>query len=153
MLGWILLLVVVVLVNIGMIMTAFLTNPGLVKDDYYEQGRDYERTVLQLIEARKRLGWQVSLESGVVKVGAPSQLQITVMDRDGKEVTGLSGNLQVYRPSDRQQDMIVSLLETEPGIYRAYYTVMLKGVWDLQVTLKHEEDTYTAEQRVHAEAS
>ena len=149
--GWIALLLVVVTVNAGMIITAFTTNPGLVKDDYYEQGKDYERTVLQLMEALKRLGWNVSMDAGAVKTGQPALLEIRVTDREAKPVSGLEGFLQLYRPSDGDQDAVVSVSEVEPGLYQARYTVMLKGVWDLLLTLKHEQDEYTVEQRIHAQ--
>lgn len=149
--GWIALLLVVLTVNGGMIVTAFKTNPGLVKDDYYEQGKDYERTVLQLMEARERLGWSVAMDSGVVKTGQPALLEIRVTDREASPVTGLEGHLQLYRPSDRDQDAVVSVAEIEPGLYQARYTVMLKGVWDLILTLKHGQDEYTVEQRIHAQ--
>ncbi len=151
--GWIALLLVVLTVNAGMIIAAFKTNPGLVKDDYYEQGRDYERTVQQLMEARKRLGWKVTMEAGTVMTGQPSMLNIKVVGKDGQPVTGLSGHLQLYRPSDRSQDAVVSVSEVEPGSYQASYTVMLKGVWDLILTLKHGQDEYILEQRIHAQSA
>lgn len=151
--GWLLLLLVVLVVNGGMIITAFKTSPGLVKDDYYQQGRDYERTVQQLMEARKRLGWQVTLQPGEVTVGKPATLKIQVLDKAGVQLSGLGGHLQLYRPSDRDQDAIISFSEVAPGQYEAVYTVMLKGVWDLILTLKHGEDRYTVEQRIHVKAS
>lgn len=147
--GWLALLLLVIVVNGGMIVTAFKTSPGLVKDDYYEQGRDYERRVIQLTEARERLGWTVSMDSGEVVVARPATLKIVVTDRDGDVVQGLSGNLQLYRPSDRDQDSIVSLSEVSPGNYHASYTLLLKGVWDLLLTLRQGEDDYLVEQRIN----
>ena len=149
--GWIALLLLVLIVNGGMIITAFKTSPGLVKDDYYEQGRDYERTALQLMETRKRLGWEVSLDSGVVVAAKPATLDVVVTDRDSNAVTGLSGYLQLYRPSDRDQDLVVPLSEVSPGHYQASYTLLLKGVWDLLLTLKSGEDEYMVEQRINAQ--
>ncbi len=151
--GWIVLLVVVLAVNIGMIVTAFKTSPGLVKDDYYEQGRDYERTVLQLMEARQRLGWNVNMDPGVTVSGQLAQLNVTVADREGAPVTGLGGALQLYRPSDRDQDLSVPVAEVEPGLYRASYTLPLKGVWDLLLTLRLGEDEYAIEQRISVKES
>lgn len=150
--GWIALLLLVLVVNGGMIITAFKTTPGLVKDDYYEQGRDYERRVIQLTEARKRLGWDVSMDSGEVVVARPATLKVVVTNRDGEAVRGLSGHLQLYRPSDRDQDSIVSLSEISPGLYEARYTLLLKGVWDLLLTLSQGEDDYVVEQRINVTA-
>ncbi len=146
--GWIVLVVVVFAVNAGMIVTAFTTNPGLVQDDYYEQGKSYERTVQQLMETRHRLGWRLALDSGTVTVGQPARLQVMVQSQEGAPVTGLGGRVQLYRPSDRSQDAVIPLQEVAPGEYQAHYTVMLKGVWDLIVTLQQGEDLYTAEERI-----
>lgn len=145
---WIALLLLVLAVNGGMIVTAFKTSPGLVKDDYYEQGRDYERRVIQLTEARKKLGWTVSMDSGEVVVARPATLKIVVTNRDGEAVSGLSGHLQLYRPSDRDQDSVVSVSEVSPGNYHASYTLLLKGVWDLLLTLRQGDDDYVVEQRI-----
>ncbi len=149
--GWILLLLVVLVVNTGMIMTAFKTSPGLVKDDYYEQGRDYERTVQQLLEARERLGRKVILNPGVVQVGQPKVLKFSVVGKEEEPITGLKGILQLYRPSDRNQDAVISLTEVGAGEYQATFTVMLKGVWDLMLTLERGEDHYTAERRIEVQ--
>ncbi len=149
--GWILLLLVVLVVNAGMIITAFKTSPGLVKDDYYEQGRDYERTVQQLLEARQRLGWKVILNPGVIQVGQPKVLKFSVVGKEEEPITGLTGILQLYRPSDRDQDAVISIAEVGAGEYQATFTVMLKGVWDLMLTLERGEDHYTAERRIEVQ--
>ncbi|MBT3347423.1 MAG: FixH family protein [Thiotrichales bacterium] len=146
--GWLGLLLLVLVVNTGMIITAFKTSPGLVQDDYYEQGRDYERTVLQLMEMRERLGWQISLDEGEVVTSSPATLDVVVKSKTGEPVEGLTGDLQLYRPSDRDQDSIVSLIEVGNGRYQARYTLLLKGVWDLILTLKSGDDLYKVEKRI-----
>ena len=42
-------------VNIVFVAFAIQSNPGLVTDDYYEKGRDYENNVITRIKARNRL--------------------------------------------------------------------------------------------------
>lgn len=151
--GWLALLLVVLAVNGGFIVTAFKTNPGLVKDDYYEQGRDYERTVQQLMETRERLGWKVEMDPGVVTAGLPATVKIKVHGKQNEPVEGLGGYLQLYRPSDSSQDSIISFSEASPGVYHATYTVMLKGVWDLMLTLERGEDRVTEERRIEVKAA
>ena len=147
--GWLSSLIVVVIVNTAFIVTAYKTNPGLVMENYYEQGRNYERTVLQLIDARDSLEWDVSMEVGSVLVSEPATLIVTVLNRKGEAVTGLSGQLQLYRASNQSHDQVVSLSEVESGLYQARYTLVLQGIWDLILTISSDKGDYVVEQRIN----
>ncbi|MCW8847766.1 MAG: FixH family protein, partial [Sedimenticola sp.] len=46
-LGWVGLVVVFLLANFVMIYLAITKNPGLVVDNYYERGQDYEKNMLK----------------------------------------------------------------------------------------------------------
>ncbi|MCW8957281.1 MAG: FixH family protein, partial [Gammaproteobacteria bacterium] len=61
-LGWIALVVIVLVVNIAMISLAFITNPGLVTEDYYEKGIDHEENFNKRMAARSALGWSYRTE-------------------------------------------------------------------------------------------
>ncbi len=43
--GWLILVAVVLAVNIYMILQAFNDFPGLVVDDFYERGQNYEKNI------------------------------------------------------------------------------------------------------------
>ncbi len=67
--GWIGLLVVFIAANIVMIYLAVSHSPGLVVDDYYERGQDYEKNMLK--RQAKNPGWQM-------KVIAPERVDVAM---------------------------------------------------------------------------
>lgn len=148
-LGWLAMVSIVLAVNIGMITTAVVTNPGLVNEDYYEQGRSYEKNVLKQIAARNALGWQVSLEvPELTPLAAPAPYRFTAVDDRGLPLGGAEVVLMAYRPSDAKADFRVPLLETAPGQYQAQVEFPLKGIWDLIIQVKRGEDHYDMARRI-----
>ncbi len=139
-LGWLGLLTVVIGVNIAFITTAIVTNPGLVSNDYYQQGRDHEQHYLQRVADRKALGWNAKLDLPKhVPFGADQDIQLTVSDRSGDPLRGAEVVLNAYRPSDAKADFSVPLQEVAPGQYKTATRFPLKGVWDLIVVVKRDD--------------
>ena len=58
--GWVGLVVVVLGVNLTMVVLAVATNPGLVNDNFYERGRDYEKTLMSRLA--RDPGWTLSAD-------------------------------------------------------------------------------------------
>lgn len=139
--GWIALVVVVLGVNIVMISLAFITNPGLVTEDYYEQGRDHEQNVNKRIAARAALAWSFSADFPIDPVmNRNERYRFTAVDRNGMPLTNGQAALKAYRPSDADADFLVTMSETVPGVYEADVRYPLKGYWEITVSLKHGED-------------
>jgi len=148
-LGWIALVVIVLSVNIAMISMAFLSNPGLVVDDYYERGKDYEKTVNARIAAREALGWNLSLEMDRKPVQhQPSRFLLTAADKVGQPLRGAEVKVHAYRPSDADADFDATLREGRPGQYAGELNFPLKGFWELKMTIRRGEDRYDVSRRV-----
>ena len=139
MIGWLLLVTIVLSINSYMIITSATTGPGLVFDDYYQRGVDYEKKALKLLDDKKQLQWEILLDSTDIKVNEPTTLNILAKDNNGNLIKGLTGILQVYRPSDKNKDQIIQLKENKDGTYYADYTLGLKGKWRLLVSLKQAD--------------
>lgn len=148
--GWIALVVIVLSVNVFMITMAFLSNPGLVVDDYYERGQDYEKTINSRIAARNALGWGLSLDMGGKPVaGRPALLRLTATDNVGMPLGGGQVRVHAYRPSDAEADFEAELSEeATAGLYAGEITFPLKGIWDLQLTVTRGEDQYDVSRRI-----
>ncbi len=147
--GWILLVVVVLGVNAGMITLAITTNPGLVEEDYYEKGRDYERNMQTRKDARSALGWEVALEVPErLALNEPREFRLHIRDRVGLPVRQAHVTLTAYRPSDASADFELQLEEIQPGIYASRFALPLKGLWDLNARVEHGEDVFTLSRRV-----
>ena len=49
-------------VNIVFIVFAITSNPGLVADDYYEKGREYEKDIMARLAGRHNFTWETTTE-------------------------------------------------------------------------------------------
>jgi nitrogen fixation protein FixH len=148
-LGWIALVTIVLGVNIFMVTMAFTTGPGLVHEDYYERGRDYERTIETRIAARAALGWKLKLESArAIKTGQPAAFNLFVEDKVGAPLANANVMVNAYRPSDAESDFVIPLAEKVPGQYVGDLVFPLKGIWDVIIEVKQGEDAYQITRRI-----
>jgi len=147
-LGWLALLFVVIAVNIGFISLAFITNPGLVDKNYYENAQDYEENLVKYRDARTALGWsyQANFPSNPI-INKKELYRLSVVDKVGQPLTAATVTLHGYRPSDASADFQTALSEVGAGIYEGYITYPLKGIWDITVNVLRDEDRYDFSRR------
>jgi len=147
--GWLLLVLVVLVVNAGMITMAFLTNPGLVEQDYYEKGRERERHFQQQLAARNALGWQLTLTPPERIVQGESGLfRLQLLQADDTPLRGAEISVTAYRPADASADFTFPLKEIVPGQYDGFAALPLKGLWDLNIVIRHGSDSYDLSRRI-----
>lgn len=152
-LGWLGLIITVVAINVAFIVTAFKTAPGLVEEDYYEQGRDHEKNFQKKIEARNRLGWDIRLQTPeTIILGKPVDYTVNVVDSAGVPVRDAKVTLHAYRPSDASADMQGPMEIITAGVYQARFALPLKGIWDLKAKISRNEDELELEQRITVQA-
>ncbi|MCW8887504.1 MAG: FixH family protein [Gammaproteobacteria bacterium] len=148
--GWLAILLLVVLVNAAFIITAFMTNPGLVDEDYYEKGKDHERTVQTKIANRERLGWKIDFKiSDQIKANAVTNIHIDLKNSQGELITADSVMLNAYRPSDVSADFSLPMENLAPGRFVVTTKFPLKGVWDLNATVASGEDSLDITRRIN----
>lgn len=147
-LGWLTLIGVVLAVNIGFISLAFITNPGLVDKDYYENAEDYEENLIKYRTARAALGWtyQAAYPQNPV-VNKDALYRLTVVDKAGLPLTAANIKLAAYRPSDASADFEITLAEVDAGIYESNITYPLKGIWEITTLIEREGDKYDFKRR------
>ena len=142
-LGWLALLGVVLAVNIGFISLAFITNPGLVDKDYYENAEDYEENLVKYRTARAALGWtyQADYPNNPI-LNEKTLYRLSVVNKTGLPLTAASIKFIAYRPSDASADFEVSFSEIGAGIYEGDITFPLKGIWEITTVIEHEADKF-----------
>ena len=139
---------VVLLVNIVMITLAFVASPGLVTEDYYEKGQDHEQNVRTRIAARENLGWSFTTDFPQNPVQNRKELyRFNIVDKVGNPLSDAEVSIKVYRPSDANADFDVTMLETLPGRYETFITYPLKGMWELNVLVKRDDDVFDFSRR------
>jgi len=112
---------------------------------YYEAAEKWDSS--EAVEAASRqLGWTVRYEvvasASVPHLdGMPRPVDVRVLDREGKGVTGLSGRLLAIRPSDPRlnQAGVLVALPQEPGTYRTLVRLDRPGAWEFRLDAKREE--------------
>jgi len=129
--GWMVILLVVLAVNFFMVSMAIVTNPGLVVDDFYEQGK---RMDVILAEQRRmeKLGWTLDIDMPDLYEGKTESVTLTVLDGNDKPFNVDTAVLYFYRPSDRNLDGSVEFITTgKLGEYKQDFMLPVKGKWDL----------------------
>lgn len=149
--GWLSLLILVVLINVIFIVTAFNTTPGLVDKNYYEKGRDVEKNFLKKRQAKNRLGWELNLTlPEEIVVGQPTSFSINVTDAAGMPLRGATAHLQAYRPSDANADFNSEMEVVADGVFQSRLTLPLKGIWDIKVVVHQGEEELEISRRISA---
>lgn len=131
--------------------------PNLVDKDYYEEGRKFESTVLQQMEARKALGWDMQLqipstivgETVTYLLGPSGTYQFSVQDKTSHALSGAQATLFAYRPSDSQADLKVKMVEVSAGNYQAYLSLPLQGAWMLTAQVRLGKDVSEVARNVY----
>lgn len=147
---WVLGLATVVLINAVFIIIAFITSPGLVDENYYEKGREYEQNAMKMLAAHEALKWKVqfNLPDEIVLL-TPTHITFSAVDVRGLPIDNAELTLVSFRPSDEDADFTTTMNEYAPGLYDAELNFSLKGIWDLNLTMTRGEDSYQLTQRIY----
>lgn len=141
------LILTVLAVNITMVVFAITTNPGLVRADYYESGREMERTIATRAESGP--GWTMKLDvPGDATAGDQVSVYFILVDRVGQPATPDSVTFFAYRPSDASLDFELPMEAEAPGRYVARVSFPLKGAWDTLAEATSEGQGYRVNQRI-----
>ena len=150
--GWIALVVVVLAVNLTMVYLALATNPGLVNADYYERGRNYERTML----TRQALdpGWLIRADIPAAPlVGQAESIRVFFVDRAGQPVDPDAVVFHAYRPSDAARDFALAMRREDRGRYVVEVAFSLIGVWDTLIVARLGEGEFSVGERIRVDGA
>jgi nitrogen fixation protein FixH len=145
--AWVAMVVIFFTMNMIMVYLAQTNNPGLVVEDFYERGQDYEQNMLK--RQARNPGWQMQVDLPK-KIGVDELVtcRFTVKDKDGAPVDPTAVTFYAYRPSDAKEDFSVPMQRLGPGLYEAELRFPLLGAWDILVSAQRGEDEYNAPKRI-----
>jgi nitrogen fixation protein FixH len=139
--AWVGILVAFVLVSGFRVYLAVQTNPGLVDENYYERGQDYEQNRLKKLA--RNPGWKMKLsEPQKIDIDKPGRFDFQVTDKAGAPVTPDSVTFYAYRSADAKRDFSLPMEAIGPGRYSAEVSFPLLGAWDILISVKNGEDEY-----------
>ncbi|HFD16124.1 MAG TPA: hypothetical protein ENJ38_07465 [Rhodospirillales bacterium] len=137
---------VVLIANGTMVYIGMTTWTGLVSENYYEEGRTYNRNIAAA-EAQAALGWQLSIEARLLG-GFDGELTVELRDRDGRPITDAEVTARFVRPTSEGNDFSLALAPAGQGRYRARFTLPLTGLWDVHVDATRGADRFVRNRRV-----
>jgi len=145
--GWISLVVVVLIVNVIFVILGFSTNPGLVVDNFYDRGQDFEKHWASRLA--RDPGWilQVDVPQDLT-VGESSVLRFFLVDKAGRPARIDNAHFYAYRPSDARRDFDLPMTEEGPGRYRVEVSFPLVGVWDTLVAVRQGDEEFNLGRRI-----
>lgn len=109
---------------------------GLVEDNYYEKGLNYNNVIQQA----KRLGWKIELSfADGLNPTAQNRAKVSISDTEGKAVDGLTVQIALRRPATDKFDDKFELAQSQ-GAYYGSVSVPVSGFWDMVVTAKKGTD-------------
>lgn len=129
---------VVFLANAVFIYLAMTSWTGLEVESSYKAGQAYQGEI-DAASRQAALGWNVELS---VERGAPGEVSLRVAARDagGAPLTGLAVSARLQRPTFRAQDITVSLVEGEIGVYAARVAGVAPGQWVVRLAAEGAGD-------------
>lgn len=123
---------------------------------YYEAAQKWD--VDEAVEdASRKLGWTVRYElpAGVPHfAGMPRPVDVSVADRDGQPVTGLTGRFFAIRPSDTRlsRDAQLTELPQQAGSYRTLVLLDEPGAWEFRLDARQEKLRFVHAARIDVPA-
>jgi hypothetical protein len=104
-------------------------------------------------DASRQSGWSVryALPSDLpIMRGMPRPVDVTVVDRGGRPVSGLAGDLLAIRPSDTRLNQRATLVEmpSHDGRYRTLVRLDHPGAWELRLDTHQDSVRFVHSARV-----
>jgi len=149
--GWFGMIAIVMAANATMIHFASTTSPGLVVNDFYEKGKNYDNT-LQERQQEKSLGWQIIPElPEKITVNKTFPIALSVAGAEGDKNLPREATIYLFRPSDATADFSLPMELKVSGMFTAELELPLPGRWDMIFALSSGDEGKEVPYRVFVE--
>ncbi len=130
-------------VDAVMVTMAIRTNTGVVTEQAYEKGLEYNRTI-EAASAQQKLGWKdnISLDGHA--------LRYTLQDKHGNFPTGAEVKAKISRPTQDGYDFEVPLQRINDSTYGTDVSFPMPGAWNVRIFVKWPDRDYQSSESVLA---
>lgn len=125
--GFILFFGTIIAVNGVLMYFALNTWPGLVTEDAYIKGVNYNDTIAAS-ESQRLLAWEVG-----VALDSDKKLRISIIDNNTAPVLGLKVEAALTRPLGDHKIVILTMLENQSGAYEGKFAAPIPGRWKVDI--------------------
>ena len=131
-------------VNIFYIYLSKKTWSGVVTEDSYQKGMQYNKFFADA-KKQKELGWQIKLSYQNLGA-AQGDLEIFLRDKNGKEIRDAEIAIYFKRPTNAGADFVEKIKFTDAG-YKAKITFPLRGQWDFIINATKDKNVLQESKR------
>lgn len=140
------LVMIATLVPMGLI--AVKTNTGVVTDNAYQKGLNYNHD-LQAAAEQQALHWTHRLTLDPIDNGQKLKARFTLFDTERKPLGGAEVKLWLVRPTQAGMDQSVTLIAADSaGSYAGEIPVPTRGQWEARVSALRQGHNYQVSQRI-----
>ncbi len=129
----------IAVVNIFMVSLAFKTFSGLVTDNAYKKGIEYNK-VIAAAQNQERLGW-----NGTIKTNS-NRISFILTDKNGIEIKPEKVTASFSRPSKAGMDFSQAIQQGDN-----YINFPLNGLWEVTINAYYNDNHYQKIQRMVVE--
>lgn len=114
------------------------TDPSFaIEPNYYNRAINWDNEMARR-QASEALGWHVVCDDAAV--GELLALRLT--DREGNVVSGAYVQVEAFHQASASQRTLISLVETESGLYRAALPSTRTGYWELRIVARRGTEAF-----------
>lgn len=111
---------------------------GVVGQDTYAKGVDYNQ-IIALTKKQQDLGWNVTI-SFQNTLALQGRLKVEVLDKSGKYLSDTQVSVKLKRPLQEGLDFEKKLNFISSGLYQADLIFPVKGQWQFEIIIKSNEE-------------
>ncbi len=123
--------------NGALVWFAYASWNGVETQSSYKDGSYFPREQRNA-QAQAQRDWHVEAE--VVRSGGGADIDVTLRDRAGHPLSGLTVTARMERPSHDREDESIVLSEGEVGKYRGRFDRLERGNWHLMLDADRGDD-------------
>jgi len=120
---------------------AVSTNTGVVTDNAYNKGLEYNKTIAKA-EQQEKLGWRPSIKLD------GKDFTFSLLDKNSKPISEAKVVARFIRPTQDGFDKDFTLTNEGEGQYKAKLDLALQGVWDVTVKAVANDQQFQYSQRI-----
>ncbi|MEK7433733.1 MAG: FixH family protein [Cyanobacteriota bacterium] len=131
----------IITVNISFILISIKTYDGLVEENYYKKGLNYQKT-------KEEQHTQAKLDLKVDFKNKNDVYTITVLDKNNEYLEKSLVTLNFFRPTESGFDKEIILKEKSKGVYENKIAMDMKGIWDVFIEIKKGDLQWKSKKRI-----
>lgn len=140
-LGVAFLLGLTVTANMIMLYFSIVSFDGLVEDNYYSKGLNYQKEI-EREKVQEKLGWKSELHN------TGDNFTIIARHLNNKPINGANVSLNFFRATQSGYDQEIKLKEVGEGTYQGKVDLKLRGIWSVTTEIRKNNSVWKKKEKI-----